>query len=107
LRGHGGSVFAVAWSPDGKWIATRSYDDTTRVWDAASGAEQRTLRGHGDEVTAVAWSPDGKWIAMGSGVKMDKVWLGTPEQLIELAFSRIGRNAKVLLSDERKQFGYQ
>jgi WD40 repeat protein len=50
-------VWSVAWSPDGRRLATASWDQTAKVWDAASGQEVLTLRGHTDRVVSVAWSP--------------------------------------------------
>ena len=64
--GHSSSVNSVAWSPDGMRIASGSWDNSVKIWDAASGKEVRTLSGHSDEVHSVAWSPDGKYIASGS-----------------------------------------
>ncbi len=60
-RGH--RVGTVAWSPDGKRIASGSDDHTVQVWDAADGGHVFTYRGHPDVVNAVAWSPDGQRIA--------------------------------------------
>ncbi len=66
-RGHSDSVNAVAWSPDGKRIASGSDDNTVQVWDAANGGHVYTYSGHSNSVEAVVWSPDGKRIASGGG----------------------------------------
>ena len=66
LAGHTADVFAVAWSPDAKWLASGSDDKTLKIWDTTSGNLILTLTGHTDKVFAVAWSPDGKEIASGS-----------------------------------------
>ncbi|SLM35359.1 WD40/YVTN repeat-like-containing domain, partial [Lasallia pustulata] len=58
LEGHSHLVTAVAFSPDGKQLASCSYDMTVRIWDAATGATLQTLEGHSDVVKAVAFSPD-------------------------------------------------
>jgi WD40 repeat protein len=60
LRGHADSVTGVAFSPDGKRLATASWDYTAKVWDAESGKELLTLRGHAASVDRVAFSPNGK-----------------------------------------------
>src|SRR6266704_2285088 len=46
LRGHAGTVEAVAFSPDGKTLATGSYDATVKLWDWAAGKDIATFRGH-------------------------------------------------------------
>ena len=74
LKGHASNVPGVAWSPDGKRLATASWDRTAKVWDAASGQELLTLGGHTGDVNSVAWSPDGKWLATASGDWTAKVW---------------------------------
>ena len=67
-------VHSIAWSPDGKRLATGSEDYTARVWDAETGKELFTLDGPTGQVTSVAWSPDGKRLATGSGGHTAKVW---------------------------------
>src|SRR5436305_764672 len=62
---HDGPVRAVAFSPDGAWMATGSDDGSARVLDAASGAERARLD-HDGPVGAVAFSPDGACVATGS-----------------------------------------
>ena len=57
--------FAV-FSPDGKRLATASWDTTAKVWDASTGKELLTLPGHEERVDGVAFSPDGKYLATAS-----------------------------------------
>src|SRR6266496_1412446 len=73
-RGHSARVMGVAWSPDGKRIASGSNDGTVQVWDAANGGHVYTYRGHLERVVTVAWSPDGKRIASGSNDDTVQVW---------------------------------
>ncbi len=70
---HEDSVNAVAFSPDGARVATASYDGTTKVWNATTGAEIATMP-HEGSVNAVVFSPDGTRVATASSDGSAKVW---------------------------------
>ena len=78
LKGHTGGVLGVAFSPDGKRLATASGGSfqpaEVKVWDADTGTETLTLKGHIGDVTSVAISADGKRIVSGSWDSTVKVW---------------------------------
>ncbi|MDY6806169.1 MAG: TIR domain-containing protein, partial [Cyanobacteriota bacterium] len=97
---HGAPVSAVALSPDGKYLATASDDNTAGVWLAATGKEVAKVN-HDAPVSAVALSPDGKYLATASDDNTAGVWLAATGKEVAkvnhdapvraVAFSRDGK----------------
>jgi WD40 repeat protein len=74
LEGHSSIVNSVAFSPDGKTLASASDDNTIKLWNRETGKEITTLTGHSLRVNSVVFSPDGKTLASASDDKTIKLW---------------------------------
>jgi WD40 repeat protein/class 3 adenylate cyclase len=74
LGGHVDWIYRIAWSPDGRRLASPSYDRTIRIWDVNTGSLQLSLEGHTAAVYTVSWSPDGKKLASGSDDNTILIW---------------------------------
>jgi len=80
-QGHSGAVYAVAWSPDGKQLASAGDDRTVQRWNSSTGKRITTYRGYSSLICALTWSPDGSHIAFSSGFFV-QVWDVARDKLI-------------------------
>jgi WD40 repeat protein len=74
LKGHKELVFSVAFSSDGKLLASSSADSSVKIWDVPAGKEQTTLNGHLGAVFSVAFAPDDKSVASAGEDMLIRLW---------------------------------
>jgi eukaryotic-like serine/threonine-protein kinase len=98
LIGHTAEVRGLAFSPDGRRIATSSWDRTIKLWDPDTGREVFTLRGHTAGLLVVAFSPDGRRLVSGGIDFTARVWDATPlpADILRAQDARYQRKRKAL-----------
>lgn len=113
MKGHSASVDVLAFSPDGKWLASGSADKTIKIWDAKSGQPKRTLSAQGENVVALRFLSEGKVVAGVGADNSIRFWdaaTGDLQKKIEdykdnlfpVALSRDGQTVATGLSSDRK-----
>ena len=85
IKGHGRGVTKVAFSRDGKLLATGASDNTIKIWDVATRTEVRALTGHTSSIESIDFTPDGRLLASASEDGSTFLWdTKTGEHLLTL-----------------------
>jgi WD40 repeat protein len=100
FKGHTADLWSVAFSLDGKYLATGSSDGTARLWDLATGETVHIFEGHSGEVFEVKFSPDGKTLLVGSA-QAAHLWDVASRQLLQV-FTEIKSGGSVAFSPDGK-----
>jgi len=92
-RSHAKAAAALSWSPDGKALASASYDGRVELLDVANQSLLRTYQTGSEQVNALMWSPDGNYIVSGGDDGIVYVWDSTIERIV---YSYRGHTGSVL-----------
>lgn len=103
LRGHGGIIFRVAWSPDGRRLASSSKDRTVGIWDVETGKVLHMLKGPWLWANTVAWSPDSKTLAVGSPDATVQLWDAETGRFLEMLHGHHGSVFSLVWSPDGKK----
>jgi WD40 repeat protein len=102
LKGHTSDVYSVAFSPDGKMLASGSRDKTIKLWDVSAGKEKFTLKGEDKDILSVAFSPNGKILASGSESKALRLWDVAKGKNVQVLTAGLGLVCAVAFSPDGK-----
>jgi WD40 repeat protein len=102
LSGHAAEVFALAFAPDGRLLASAGSDHVIRLWDVETGSEVGALNGHTGSVRAVAFSGDGRHLVSAGADSTARVWEVSARTQLKALGGRFGAFHAVTFSPDGK-----
>lgn len=92
FRGHTHGIWAVAFSPDGRTLASGGVERLIRIWDIDTGRLLKSLRGHTADIRAILYTPDGQNLVTASDDRTIRVWDPKTGEPTKLLFTRYDHN---------------
>ncbi len=106
FEGHTDAAYALALSPDGKYLATGAYDQKIRLWDTATGKDLALLKGHNGAVNGLTFRADGKVLASASADRTVKLWsIPTGQRLDTLSQPTKEQTSVIFSADGKRLYG--
>jgi len=103
IRGHRDTLYAAVPSPDGRYLATGSYDRAIVLWDLSTGEQVREFKGHNGAIYDLAFSPDGQVLASASGDATIKIWRVDSGERLDTLSQPLSEQFAVAFSPDGRQ----
>ena len=98
---HDGFVCSATFSPDGRYVVTASYDNTSKLWSVESGDCLMTMK-HEDGVYSPSFSPDGRYVVTESGSEARIYTIKSHEEILDKWSEFLGPNAELTKEEKEK-----
>ena len=102
LKGHLSSIHSLSFSPDGKYLASGSADQTIKIWNLKQAQVKHTFSGHRSIVDAVSFSPDGNMLISGSWDYTIRIWNLETEEEVNLIKEHYGWIKCLVVGQDKK-----
>jgi WD40 repeat protein len=102
LKGHNAKVTAIAFSPDGRRLATASDDRTAKLWDLTTNRTLLTFSGHNVDLSSVAFSADGTTLVTADRARVVRHWVAPADKTTDTKSGGLFKNENQLAAEDTK-----